>query len=351
MAICKSSRKEHSPSTRNRFIGAVLGGASLRKAALIASIPFGTGASIYKKYQLTGSTANQPRTGRPTKVSDASKRLLIRNALKSRRAPFSELANHMTPPVSTSTVRNILNEAGYHRRVARKVPYLTTAHRQKRKDWGERFKVWDEKKWRWVIFSDESYIQLDKKAGRIYITRRAGEELQENCLVPTFKQSSIRVMVWGCIMFGHKGPLIVLEYPGGRNNSMNSVHYQDQVLDGTLIPFYASLKPLKKKIWFQQDNAPSHSSKSTQAWFSDHRIPLLPHPPNSPDMNPIEAIWHELKARLRALPHLPTTTKQLKEAVLCIWEELPMELINKYIQSMPMRVQSLVNAKGGHTGF
>ncbi|KAF9489610.1 hypothetical protein BDN71DRAFT_1401320, partial [Pleurotus eryngii] len=50
---------------------------------------------------------------------------------------------------------------------------------------------WDEKKWRWVIFSDEPYIQLDKKAGHIYITWRAGEELQENCLVLTFKQSSI----------------------------------------------------------------------------------------------------------------------------------------------------------------
>ncbi|KAF9498759.1 hypothetical protein BDN71DRAFT_1350059, partial [Pleurotus eryngii] len=95
------------------------------------------------------------------------------------------------------------------------------------------------------------------------------------------------------------------------------------------------------------DNTPSHSSKSMQTWFSDHQIPLLPHPPILPDMNPIEAIWHELKACLRALPHLPTTTEQLKEAVLHIWEELPMELINKYIQSMPMQVQSLVNTKGG----
>ena len=41
----------------------------------------------------------------------------------------------------------------------------------------------------------------------------------------TFKQSSIRVMVWGCIMNGQKGPLVVLEYPGGKGGGMNSSRY------------------------------------------------------------------------------------------------------------------------------
>lgn len=35
-------------------------------------------------------------------------------------------------------------------------------------------------------------------------------------------------------MNGQKGPLIVLEYPGGNGGGMNSVHYQEQVLDGVL---------------------------------------------------------------------------------------------------------------------
>ncbi|KAF9477900.1 hypothetical protein BDN70DRAFT_774423, partial [Pholiota conissans] len=90
------------------------------------------------------------------------------------------------------------------------------------------------------------------------VTRRPGEELLDCCVVPTFKQSSVWVMVWGCIMKGWKGPLIVLEYPGGKGGGMNSARYQEQVLDGQLAGFYSELKKRKQRIYFQQDNAPSH---------------------------------------------------------------------------------------------
>jgi hypothetical protein len=68
--------------------------------------------------------------------------------------------------------------------------------------------------------------------------RTAEEEFDENCAIPTFKQSAIQVMVWGCVMKGKKGPLVVLEYPGGRGGGMNSERYQTQVLNAHLFDFY-----------------------------------------------------------------------------------------------------------------
>ncbi|KAF8158854.1 hypothetical protein BJ912DRAFT_866307, partial [Pholiota molesta] len=67
------------------------------------------------------------------------------------------------------------------------------------------------------------------------------EELFKDCLVPTFKQSPIHVMVWGCIIGGEKGPLIALDYPGGRGGGMNSARYQEQVLDGAFLDFYCRM--------------------------------------------------------------------------------------------------------------
>ena len=49
---------------------------------------------------------------------------LKNTALKKRHQPFCKIANAVTADVSTSTVRNILAHEGYHRRVAKKVPYL-----------------------------------------------------------------------------------------------------------------------------------------------------------------------------------------------------------------------------------
>ena len=47
----------------------------------------------------------------------------------------------------------------------------------------------------------------------------------------TFKQSSIWIMVWTCIMQGYKGPLVVLDYPGGRGRGMTADRYQTLVLE------------------------------------------------------------------------------------------------------------------------
>lgn len=38
-----------------------------------------------------------------------------------------------------------------------------------------------------------------------------------------------------------RGPLLVLEYPGGKGGGMNGQRYQDQALNGILWDFYISM--------------------------------------------------------------------------------------------------------------
>ena len=102
---------------------------------------------------------------------------------------------------------------------------------------------------------------------------------------------------------------------------------------------------------FQQDGAPSHTSKLAKQWLVDHRISVFPHPPSSPDVNPIELVWHELKKFIQAHLHPPTTIPKLIKAVHDAWDALEIPDIDKYVDTMSDRVQAVLKAHGGHTRF
>ena len=175
-------------------------------------------------------------------------------------------------------------------------------HKKARMAWARKCRVYTARDWMKKIWSDECYVYLGDNRGRIYVTRRPGEEFHDDCCVAKFSQPSVRVMVWGCIMKGRKGPLVVLEYPGGRGGGMNSMRYQEQVLDGVLKEFYCQVSEKESGVEFQQDGAASHRSKSTMKWFHRNGIPLFLHPAHSPDLSPIESVWLELKKCLVLFP-------------------------------------------------
>lgn len=340
-----------STEKKARFIGSVEAGLTIRAAGNLHGIPPSTAIDLAKKWRETGSVSNKQVSGRKKKTTERGRRALIGIAKKHRRLPFTSIGNMMTPKISKNTVRRELKEAGFARRKARRVPYLTKLQKKNHLLWAKELAGWDDEDFGNVLYTDETYIGMGDTAGDIYITRRPAEILKDECTVPSFTQSSVRVMVWGCIAIDHKGPLIILEYPGGEKGGMNAARYQAQVLDPVVEDYVMKLLMEKGYLYYQQDGAPGHRANVTKKWFQDREIMLFPHPASSPDMNPIEPIWHVLKDAIRNRPHPPTSRDELIAAIHEEWDRITVHDINKYVGQMAKRVQAVLDAKGGSTPY
>lgn len=348
----RPKRRELDTAQRNQLIGAIKSHGNVSRAARQLGISQGTAKHIWKRYQDTGTTDNRPRTGRPPLYTPPEKELIVGYAVAERRKPFRDIGNKINPRASESTVRRILAEQDYHRRIARKVPLLKPVTKAKRLTWAlERRQDMRTTDWDRIAWSDEAYVCLDDKKGQIWVTRRPGEVLLDDCCVPQVPQSPVRLMVWGIIMRGAKGPLVVLEYPGGRGGGMTADRYIQQVLKGPLLDFYTLQKRRRRGFRFQQDGAASHRAKKTRAWLDDHKIPVFPHPPTSPNLSPIEPLWHVLKTRLRDFQPRPSNEAQLRAAILEIWAGIVPADFDRFIERMPEVVDAVITAEGGHTRY
>lgn len=68
--------------------------------------------------------------------------------------------------------------------------------------------------------------------------------------------------------------------------------YYCNILEDALIPFIRETLPNHR---FMQDNDHNYTSRVAKAVFEENNINWWRTPPESPCLNPIEDLWHELK--------------------------------------------------------
>ncbi|XP_055385582.1 uncharacterized protein LOC129614761 [Condylostylus longicornis] len=100
---------------------------------------------------------------------------------------------------------------------------------------------------------------------------------------------------------------------------------------------------------FQQDNDPKHTARVAKEWRLYNDPKQLHSQPQSPDLNPIEHLWDFLEQKIRK--HDITGKESLKRVIIEEWHKIPSTVICNLVQSMPRRLEAVLQAKGGPTRY
>jgi hypothetical protein len=150
-------------------------------------------------------------------------------------------------------------------------------------------------------------------------------------------------MAWGCFSWKGRGGLEFL----GRGEMMNGTRYR-RLLDEKLELFMG----LHSATHFLQDGAPCHRSKIVKEWFEERpNIKLIDWPGNSPDLNPIENVWAWMKQKLTN--STATNLTDWKQAITELWVTRmdDIDYLKTLVESMPRRLQDVIDREGATTKY
>jgi len=100
-----------------------------------------------------------------------------------------------------------------------------------------------------------------------------------------------------------------------------------------------------------QDGAPAHTARATHALLQNQNVRLFPLPAKSPDLNVIEHMWDALDRRVRNRPAAPQNLREIEQALVEEWANIPQAFMRNYVNAMRQRCEHVVKANVGHIRY
>lgn len=321
-----------------------------RRSTRIAAQRQGVSQSTVSKYAKAHKENIPPqRAGRPSKISDQTKRKMVRDitngTLNTAVDVQTMLEQDYSIRISAARVRQILRNEGLTGKRKVPKPKLTPHQRAERMDFVMKYQYWTIDDWRRVIWSDETKVNRVGSDGALWSwVKENMTNVQDQAVRERLKFGGGSIMMWGCMTW--YGPGFICEIEGVMDGSLYV-----EILEDCLPRTQRWYGIKTKDMIFQQDNDPKHTSRAAKKYFVDHKIRRLFWPPNSPDLNPIEHLWAYVKRQLGKYPKPAKGIDELWKRIQEVWNAIPASLCQSLIESMPRRIQAVKKAKGGYTRY
>ena len=121
------------------------------------------------------------------------------------------------------------------------------------------------------------------------------------------------------------------------------------VLKSVMISWCNQVAGGRPWVW-QQDSAPAHKSKGTQAWLQKECYDFVPFshwPTSSSDLNPLDYfVWSYVENITNMTSH--NTKASLIAAIRRVFPELPPALVEKACSQFRIRIEAVIEAEGGY---
>lgn len=235
-------------------------------------------------YRTHGSISPLRSSGRPQKLTETVLQLIDAAMMVNDETTAKELRILLQQHGMVVSLRTVLRgrrSLGWTFRGAAYCQLIRDANKVKRLEWA-REHIEDD--FEDVVWTDETTVQLETH--RRYCCRKDG--LKPRCK-PRPKHP-VKVHVWAGISW--RGRTEICIFVGIMNADLFI-----RVLSHALVPFLQRVYPDGHR--FMQDNDPKHTSRKAREFFTANNINWWRTPPESPDANPIENLWHELKVHIK----------------------------------------------------
>lgn len=345
--------QELSKEARSFIAGAkAVGGRSSEIAAQIGCAKRTINRTI-QRLDETEKTSSRPRTGAPAKLDNRDEREILRIVRRTPEIKYSELKRQAGVDVHKITLYRLLKEHGITNWIAKRRPKLTEAAREKRLAFALEHQHWGYTEWSKVVWSDECSLERGSGKARKWVFRTPEQKWDHNMIQEYSKGKDLCQMVWGAFYGdGNQSLLVIMRRdPEAKRNGYTAVSYMETLEEG-LVPIY------EPGYIFMQDNARIHTAYKVQDWLELHGVWVMSWPPYSPDLNPIEHLWYELKKKVFELhPELEDqggsaqALRNLQDACKEAWALISESHMQTLVESMEDRIAAVIRAEGWQTKY